>query len=69
MEINRKIERFLRRYDMAATTFGRQAVRDPRLVHDMRKGRCLRGHTTARAEAFMAAYAATAAAERMQGAA
>ncbi|MGL5837724.1 MAG: hypothetical protein ACRCY3_04410 [Sphingorhabdus sp.] len=56
MEINRKIERFLRRYDMAPTTFGRLAVRDPRLVHDMRRGRCLRSVMAARIESFMDAY-------------
>ena len=39
MDINRQIERFLRETDMPATKFGRLAVRDPRLVHDMRRGR------------------------------
>lgn len=33
------IERYLRETGMAATTFGRAAVRDPRLVHDLRRGR------------------------------
>lgn len=33
------IERYLRATGMSATRFGRQAVRDPRLVHDLRRGR------------------------------
>jgi hypothetical protein len=56
MHINRKIERFLRQHDMAPTTFGRRVARDPRLVLDMRNGRCLRPAMVTRAEAFMAAY-------------
>lgn len=57
MHINRKIEQFLRRYAMPPTTFGRHVARDPRLVLDMRRGRCLRPKMIAQAEAFMAAYA------------
>lgn len=56
MHINRKIERFLRQHDMAPTTFGRRVARDPRLVLDMRNGRCLRTAMELKAEAFMAAY-------------
>ncbi|MGC1469234.1 MAG: hypothetical protein WA793_07615 [Sphingorhabdus sp.] len=56
MHINRKIERFLRRHDMAPTTFGRRVARDPRLVLDMRNGRCLRPAMVLKAEAFMAAF-------------
>jgi hypothetical protein len=56
MHINRKIERFLRQHDMAPTTFGRRVARDPRLVLDMRNGRCLRPAMAIKAEAFMAAY-------------
>ncbi len=56
MHINRKIERFLRQHDMAPTTFGRRVARDPRLVLDMRNGRCLRPAMVLRAEAFMAAF-------------
>ena len=41
---------------MAPTTFGRRVARDPRLVLDMRNGRCLRPAMALRAEAFMAAY-------------
>ena len=39
MDINYEIERFLRETHMPATKFGRLSVRDPRLVHDMRRGR------------------------------
>ena len=39
MPILRKIESFLRDTGMAPTRFGRDAVRDPRLVFDMRNGR------------------------------
>jgi hypothetical protein len=37
--ILRKIETFLRETGMAPTRFGREAVRDPRIVLDMRNGR------------------------------
>ena len=39
MPILRKIESFLRDTGMAPTRFGRDAVRDPRLVFYMRNGR------------------------------
>ncbi|RXR29283.1 hypothetical protein EQG66_07280 [Sphingobium fluviale] len=39
MPILRKIESFLRDTGMAPTRFGRDAVRDPRLVFDIRNGR------------------------------
>jgi len=39
MSILRKIESFLRDTGMAPTRFGRDAVRDPRLVFDIRNGR------------------------------
>ena len=47
------IERFLRDYEMAATTFGRRAVRDPRLVLDMRNGREPGSRMRCRVEHFM----------------
>lgn len=34
-----KIETYLRRTNTPPTRFGREAVRDPRLVHDLRLGR------------------------------
>jgi hypothetical protein len=56
MHINRQIERFLIRYNYPATKFGREVANDPRLVHDMRRGRELRRSMVARAELFMACY-------------
>jgi hypothetical protein len=35
----REIERYLKASGMKPTAFGRSAVRDPRLVHDLRRGR------------------------------
>jgi hypothetical protein len=49
----RKIEVFLRRTGMPATVFGREAVRDPRFVLDLRNGRTPRPSTERRVEHFM----------------
>lgn len=38
MLLNR-VETYLRRTGMPPTRFGREAVRDPRFVHDLRQGR------------------------------
>jgi hypothetical protein len=54
MSVQWKIERFLRRTSMSASRFGRLALGDPRLVHDLRNGRELRPPTVARVEAFLA---------------
>jgi 2,4-dienoyl-CoA reductase-like NADH-dependent reductase (Old Yellow Enzyme family) len=35
----RRIEKYLKRTRTAPTRFGREAVRDPQLVFDLRKGR------------------------------
>lgn len=48
-----RIERFLRRSGMPPTTFGRRAINDPQLLHDLRNGRQLRAATAARIEAFI----------------
>jgi hypothetical protein len=56
MLIMRKIERFLRQYDMPPTNFGRLSVGDPRLIHDMRRGRQFRVSMIRRVETFMIAY-------------
>jgi 2,4-dienoyl-CoA reductase-like NADH-dependent reductase (Old Yellow Enzyme family) len=53
MSTLRSIELFLRRTGMAATRFGREAVRDPRLVHDLRNGRELTERMRRRLEHFM----------------
>ncbi len=55
MSVHRKIEKFLRATDMPPTKFGRLSVRDPRLVHDLRRGRELGPQISARIEAFLAA--------------
>ncbi|TGX54102.1 hypothetical protein E5A73_08240 [Sphingomonas gei] len=55
MSVHRKIEKFLGRTAMPATKFGRLAIGDPRLVHDLRNGREPRPPTVARLEAFLAA--------------
>ena len=52
----RKIEVFLRRTGMCATTFGRLAARDPRFVFDLRDGREPRARTADRIEHFMNKY-------------
>jgi 2,4-dienoyl-CoA reductase-like NADH-dependent reductase (Old Yellow Enzyme family) len=39
MHLLRRIERYLKSSGTPATRFGREAVRDPRLVHDLRRGR------------------------------
>jgi hypothetical protein len=39
MALLREIERYLKTSGMKPTVFGRNAVRDPRLVHDLRRGR------------------------------
>ena len=49
----RKIEKFLRRTEMPATTFGRLATRDPRFVYDLRNGRIPRTRMEQRVEHFM----------------
>lgn len=56
MSTLRSIEIFLRRTGMAATRFGREAVRDPRFVHDLRKGRELGERMKRRIEHFMNKY-------------
>lgn len=54
----RKVEKFLRDHDMAATKFGRLAARDPRFVLDLRMGRIPRPDTEARTLEWMARYEA-----------
>ncbi|WP_169798332.1 hypothetical protein [Sphingomonas soli] len=54
MSVHWKIEKFLRRTQMPPTKFGRLAVRDPRLVHDLRRGREPGEAISARIEAFIA---------------
>jgi hypothetical protein len=53
MHLLRSVERFLRQTDMAPTRFGRAAVRDPRLVFDLRNGREPGERMKRRVEHFM----------------
>ena len=55
----RKVEKFLRDHEMAATKLGRLAAHDPRFVLDLRMGRIPRPHTEARVRRWMAAYTPT----------
>ncbi len=54
----RKVEKFLREHDMAATKFGRLAAHDPRFVLDLRMGRIPRPATEKRTEQWMEQYEA-----------
>ena len=53
MHLLRSIERFLRQTGMAPAKFGRAAVRDPRLVFDLRNGREPGERVKRRIEHFM----------------
>lgn len=53
MTLLRRIERYLRRSRMPPTRFGREVLRDPRLVHDMRRGREPRLRNAARIVAYL----------------
>lgn len=50
------IEHFLRRTGMQPARFGREAVRDPRFVFDLRKGREPTARTRRRIGYYMDAY-------------
>ena len=54
MSVLVKINRYLKRTGMPATTFGRLAVNDPRLVFDLRRGRQPGDRIVARVERFIA---------------
>lgn len=56
MSVLRDIEKFLRDTGMSPTRFGREAVRDPRLVLDMRNGREPSRRMAQRVEHFMNIY-------------
>ena len=48
-----KIEKFLRISGMSATEFGQRVAHDPRLVHDLRKGREAGPRMNARIASFI----------------
>jgi len=54
MTLLERIENHLRDNNISATTFGREAVGDPRFVLDLRKGRNPRRKTVVRLEAYLA---------------
>jgi 2,4-dienoyl-CoA reductase-like NADH-dependent reductase (Old Yellow Enzyme family) len=53
MLLLRDIEKFLRSNDFSAARFGREAVRDPRFVFDLRNGREPRVQTVERVRAYL----------------
>ena len=53
MNLLYEIEKFLHRNNMSPTRFGRLAVRDPRLVGDMRRGREVREAMERRVRGFI----------------
>jgi len=48
------IDRFLRRFDMPPTRFGREAVNDPRFIFDIRNGRECGSKIRSRVYAYIA---------------
>lgn len=54
----RSVEKFLRRYEIPATKFGRLATRDARFVLDLRRGREPRAPVAERIRGFIAGYEA-----------
>ena len=53
MHLLHRIERYLRETGTPAARFGREAVRDPRFVFDLRLGREPRVETEQRVRAFL----------------
>ena len=52
----RAVEKFLREYGVSPTAFGRESVRDPRLVFDLRNGGEPGERIRRRIEHFMNTY-------------
>lgn len=53
MHLLRDVEKFLRSRNMPATRFGREALRDPRFVSDLRRGREPRAVTVRRIRDYL----------------
>ena len=53
VQLLREIEGYIRRHGTTAARFGRDVVRDPRFVFDLRNGREPRAATEARVRAFL----------------
>ncbi len=58
-----RVERFLRRYDVAPSRFGRDALNDPGFVFDLRHGCLVRPDRMDRVERFMKDYKSRASSE------
>lgn len=54
MSVLQTIDRYLKATEMPPTKFGRLAVRDPRLVRDLKRGREPGVRMVARIEAYIA---------------
>ena len=55
-EFLQRIEKFLIKHSMSATAFGIKSMKNPRFVHDLRKGASCTLATVDKIDAFMAAY-------------
>lgn len=53
MTLLTKIEIFMRTHRLPPTRFGREAVNDPRLVFDLRRGRAMGRRMRGRVEAYL----------------
>jgi 2,4-dienoyl-CoA reductase-like NADH-dependent reductase (Old Yellow Enzyme family) len=51
--LRRRIEQLVETGRLTATMLGREALRDPRFVHDLRRGRRPRPETEARVHAWL----------------
>jgi hypothetical protein len=56
MSLMVEIERYLRHSGLPETKFGRLAVNDPRLVSDMRRGRCIGPQVSQRVRSYIAEH-------------
>jgi 2,4-dienoyl-CoA reductase-like NADH-dependent reductase (Old Yellow Enzyme family) len=54
MQLLKRVERYLQRSGMTATRFGRDSIRDPSFVHQLRQGREPRRGTEERIDAYLA---------------
>ncbi len=59
MSVVRSIEQYLKATGLPPTRFGRLAVRDPRLVRDLKHGREPGARMVARIEAYIAEHPAS----------
>jgi 2,4-dienoyl-CoA reductase-like NADH-dependent reductase (Old Yellow Enzyme family) len=57
-DLIREIDLFIERHKISPVTFGREAMRDPHFVRDVRNGRRLWPETEAKVRAFMDSYVA-----------